>query len=212
MHQRILTAVDWTAGTEAVLDQTRRLAWPTGAMVHVLHVHPMSPPTPLSTLGHLAVQTLITEPAAGRERCDAPDGRRRGGRAPRARCPGGRPPAGGHAREHAASRTGPGDTPRGSSSSVLGSRLHGRPRTLFGPSVIEQPARHAKCPILIAPDDARAIRKSGRPRRPPPGVIVRQITGRRFPQALTVAPVIGFDDEALPDRSFPEHGAAGSLE
>src|ERR1700754_3849578 len=38
MYKRILAAIDWTPGTETVLNHTRQLAMMTGATVHVLHV------------------------------------------------------------------------------------------------------------------------------------------------------------------------------
>jgi nucleotide-binding universal stress UspA family protein len=63
MYQGILAAIDWAESTEAVLDQTRRLASLTGATVHVLHVQARTFPTPHSTLGYLASQALTTEPA-----------------------------------------------------------------------------------------------------------------------------------------------------
>lgn len=163
MYKRILTAVDWTAGTEAVLDHTRRPALLTGAMVHVLHVHPMSLPAPRSTLGYLAAQTLITEPAAR----DASDAARRMVDDAVAALTATGVRAAGLLLEGM-----PENTPQAVLDQaigldieliVLGSRRHGRPRAMFGPSVTEELARHAKCPILIVPDEARAIRKSGCP-------------------------------------------------
>ncbi len=64
MYKRILAAIDWTAGADAVVDQARQLAALTGAAVHGLHVQPMNVPSP-PTLSTLANQALTTGPAPG---------------------------------------------------------------------------------------------------------------------------------------------------
>lgn len=64
MYKRILTAIDWTPSTEAMLDQSRQLASLTGATVLVLHVRAADFPSLPSILGAPASQVLAGEPAA----------------------------------------------------------------------------------------------------------------------------------------------------
>jgi nucleotide-binding universal stress UspA family protein len=66
VYKRILAAIDWTASSESVLDQTRQLASLTGAAVLVLHVRAADFPSLPSMLGTLASQALAGEPAGKR--------------------------------------------------------------------------------------------------------------------------------------------------
>ena len=64
MYKRILAAIDWTANTEAVLDEARQLASLTGAAVHILHVRTMDFPSLPSILSTLPGQAPAGEPSA----------------------------------------------------------------------------------------------------------------------------------------------------
>lgn len=151
MYKRILAAIDWTPGTETVLNHTRQLAMLTGATVHVLHVQAMNFPSPPSVLGHMASHALACEP-------ETPDphsvAHRMVDDAVAALTS-----AGVHA-EGTLLESAPGNTSRAvleqvrdldAELIVLGSRHHGWPSTLFRSSVADEVSRHAQCPILIVP-------------------------------------------------------------
>lgn len=237
MYRRILTALDWTAGTEAVLDQTRRLAMLTGATVHVLHVHAMSLPIPRSTLGYLATQALITEPTA---RGASDVAHRMVDDAVAALAASG-VRAVGLLLESMPENTAQAVLDQAIGLDIeliiLGSRRRGRPCAIFRPNVTEELARHARCPILIVPDEAgrsgvprdpghaglrtrsrgdadagtdadqAATRTHGGGRRADPETI-----GDRHPAPHPPARLIGFHDKAFLDFSFPDDGVAGFLE
>lgn len=151
MYKRILAAIDWTASTEAVLDQTRQLAALTGATVLVLHVRAADFPSLPSILGSLASQALAQEPATN----DAAGVARRmvddavvmlSAEGVQAEClllestPGYMPRAVlDQARE------------RDVDLIVLGSRHHSGPSALFRSNVADEVSHHAKCPVLIVP-------------------------------------------------------------
>lgn len=151
MYKRILAAIDWTASSEAVLDQTRRLASLTGAQVLVLHVRAADFPSLSSILGALASQALAGEPAGN----DA------GSVAQRmvddaivvlsA--------AGVHA-EGLLLESAPRSTPRAvldqareldAGLIVLGSQHHDRSSMLAPSDVADEVSHHATCPVLIVP-------------------------------------------------------------
>jgi nucleotide-binding universal stress UspA family protein len=151
VYKRILAAIDSTASSQAVLDQTRRLASLTGAAVVVLHVRPADFPSLPSILGALTSQAPAPEAAT-----DDADGvaRRMVDTAIAALST-----AGVHA-EGLLLESAPADTPRAVLEQarerdvdliVLGSRHHGRPSVLFRSNVADEVSRHAPCPVLIVP-------------------------------------------------------------
>jgi nucleotide-binding universal stress UspA family protein len=151
LYERILAAVDWSGSTEAVLDQTRRLASLTGAAVHVLHVRVTDFPSVPQLLGALANQALTGE----RAESDA------GGVARRMvdEAVAGLSAAGIGA-EGVLLESAPGDTPQAVLDQaraldvdliVLGARNHTRPSALFRSNVADEVTRQAKCPVLIVP-------------------------------------------------------------
>ncbi|MCO6008434.1 universal stress protein [Actinoallomurus purpureus] len=151
MYKRILAAIDWTASTEAVLEQTRHLASLTGATVIVLHVRATDFPSLPSILGTLASQALAGEPAASDANTVA---RRMVDDAVAVLST-----AGVHAEGLLLEST-PGYTPRAVLDQareldvdliVLGSRQHSRPSALFRSNVADEVCRHTKCPVLIVP-------------------------------------------------------------
>jgi nucleotide-binding universal stress UspA family protein len=151
MYKRILAAIDWTASTEAVLDQTRHLASLTGATVHVLHVRATDFPSLPSILGALASQALAGEPAASDAGSVA---QRMVDDAVAVLSTGGV-----HAEGLLLEST-PGHTPRAVLDQarelevdliVLGRRHHGGPSVLFRSNVADEVFRHAECPVLIVP-------------------------------------------------------------
>jgi nucleotide-binding universal stress UspA family protein len=150
MYKGILAAIDWAESTEAVLDQTRRLASLTGASVHVLHVQARAFPPPQSTLGYLASQALTTEPAG-----DASVAARRMVDDAVAMLS----KAGVQATGLLLEGT-PENTPQavldqalelGVELIVLGSRRGSGLSAVFRSSVADEVSRHAPCPILIVP-------------------------------------------------------------
>jgi nucleotide-binding universal stress UspA family protein len=151
VYKRILAAIDWTASSEAVLDQTRRLASLTGAEVLVLHVQAADFPSLPSILGTLASQALAGEPAGNDASSVA---RRMVDDAITVLST-----AGVHA-EGLLLESAPGSTPRAVLDQareldvgliVLGSRHHGQPSVLFRSNVADEVSHHAKCPVLIVP-------------------------------------------------------------
>jgi nucleotide-binding universal stress UspA family protein len=151
MYKRILAAIDWTASTETVLDQTRQLASLTGATVHVLHVRAADFPTLPSILGALASQALAGEAAAS----DASTVARRVVDDAVAVLS----TAGVHAEGRLLEST-PGQTPRAVLDQarelevdliVLGARHHSQPSALFRSNVAAEVSHQARCPVLIVP-------------------------------------------------------------
>jgi nucleotide-binding universal stress UspA family protein len=151
VYKRILAAIDWTASSEAVLDQTRQLASLTGAAVLVLHVRAADFPSLPSILGTLASQALAGEPAGN----DASSVARRMVDEAIAVLS-----TAGVQAEGLLLESAPGSTPRAVLDQareldvgliVLGSRHHGRPSVLFRSNVADEVSRHAKCPVLIVP-------------------------------------------------------------
>lgn len=151
MYKRILAAIDWTASSEAVLDQTRQLASLTGAEVLILHVRAADFPSLPSILGALASQALAGEPAGNDASSVA---RRMVDDAITALST-----AGVHA-EGMVLESAPGTTPRAVLDHareleveliVLGSRHDGPPSALFRSNVADEVSHHAKCPVLIVP-------------------------------------------------------------
>jgi nucleotide-binding universal stress UspA family protein len=149
VYTRILAAIDWTASSEAVLDQTRQLASLTGAAVLVLHVQAADFPSLPSILGTLASQALARGPAGNgassvaRQMVDDAiavlD------------------TADVHADGLLLEST-PGSTPRAVLDQaresdvgliVLGAQHHRQPSVLFRSNVADEVSRHAKCPVLI---------------------------------------------------------------
>jgi nucleotide-binding universal stress UspA family protein len=151
MYERILTAIDWTASTEAVLGQTRRLASLTGATVHVLHVQAMNLSPAHSTLGYLASQAQTTEPAT-RDASSAP--RRMLDDAVAALSAAGVHTTGlllACTAENTAQAVLDQALDLDVDLIVLGSRRHGWPFAVFRSSVTDEVSRHARCPVLIVP-------------------------------------------------------------
>jgi nucleotide-binding universal stress UspA family protein len=151
MYKRILAAIDWTASSEAVLDQTRQLATLTGAEVLVLHVRAAEFPSLPSILGTLASQALAGEPAGD----DASSVARRMVDEAVAVLS-----TAGVAAEGLLLESTPGSTPRAVLDQarerdvgliVLGFRHHGQPSVLFRSNVADEISRHATCPVLIVP-------------------------------------------------------------
>jgi nucleotide-binding universal stress UspA family protein len=151
VYTRILAAIDWTASSEAVLDQTRQLASLTGAAVLVLHVRAADFPSLPSILNTLASQALAEQPAGNDASSVA---RRMVDDAITVLST-----AGVHA-EGLLLESAPGATPRALLDQareldvgliVLGSRHHDRSSVLFRSNVADEVSRHAKCPVLIVP-------------------------------------------------------------
>jgi nucleotide-binding universal stress UspA family protein len=150
MYKRILAAIDSTASSQAVLDQTGQLATLTGATVVVLHVRPADFPSLPSILGALASPVPALDPAD-----DADGVARRMVDAAIAVLS-----AAGVDAEGLLLESAPGDTPRAVLDQarerdvdliVLGSCHHGRPSALFRSNVADEVSRHAQCPVLIVP-------------------------------------------------------------
>lgn len=150
MYKRILAAIDWTSGADAVVDQTRQLAELTGAAVHILHVQPMNVPSP-PALSTLANHALTAGPAPGDAVAAA---HQMVGEAVAVL-----DAVGVHA-EGTVLETPPGDTPRAvlqlardlrADLIVLGARHHGWLSAAFRSSVADEVSHHAGCPILIVP-------------------------------------------------------------
>jgi nucleotide-binding universal stress UspA family protein len=151
VYKRILAAIDWTASTEAVLDQTRQLASLTGATVLVLHVRAADFPSLPSILGSLASQALAEEPVSGDANSVA---RRMVDDAVAALS------TEGVEAEGLLLESTPGYMPRAVLDQarerdvdliVVGSRHHGGPSALFRSNVADEVSHHAKCPVLIVP-------------------------------------------------------------
>ena len=151
MYKRILAAIDWTASTDAVLDQTRQLAALTGATVLVLHVRAADFPSLPSILGSLASQALAEEPAAKDPTSVA---RRMVDDAVATLS------TEGVQAEGLLLESTPGYLPRSvldqarkrdADLIVLGARQHSGPSALFRSNVADEVSHHAKCPVLIVP-------------------------------------------------------------
>jgi nucleotide-binding universal stress UspA family protein len=151
MYKRILAAIDWTASTETVLDQTRQLASLTGATVLVLHVRATDFPSLPSILGTLASQALAGEPAVS----DA-------GSMPQRMVDDAVAvlSTAGVQAEGLLLESTPGYTPRAVLDQaretevdliVLGRRRHDGPSALFRSNVADEVSRQAECPVLIVP-------------------------------------------------------------
>jgi nucleotide-binding universal stress UspA family protein len=149
VYKRILAAIDWTANSEAVLDQTRQLASLTGAAVVVVHVRAADFPSLPSILGALASQALAGEPAGNEASSVA---RRMVNDATAVLST-----AGVRAEGLLVEGT-PGSEPRAvldqaremdADLVVLGSRHDGQPPVLFRSNVADEASRHARCPVLI---------------------------------------------------------------
>jgi nucleotide-binding universal stress UspA family protein len=151
VYERILTAIDWTESTEAVLDQTRRLASLTGATVHVVHVLAADFQSVPQMLGSMASRTPLGErvetEAGGVARRMVED-------AVAALL------AEGIDAEGVLLDSAPGNVPRtvleharelAVELIVLGARNHNRPSALFRSNVADEVSRQAKCPVLIVP-------------------------------------------------------------
>jgi nucleotide-binding universal stress UspA family protein len=150
MYKGILAAIDWAESTEAVLDQTRRLASLTGASVHVLHVQTRAVPPPQSTLGYLTRQALTTEPAV-----DASVAARRMVDDAVAMLSKAGVQATGLLLESTPENTPQAVLDRALELDVeliiLGSRRGSGLSAVFRSSVADEVSRHASCPILIVP-------------------------------------------------------------
>jgi nucleotide-binding universal stress UspA family protein len=151
VYKRILAAIDWTESTQAVLDQTRRLASLTGASVHVVHVRATDFQSVPQMLGSMASRTPLGESveteAGGVARRMIED-------AVAALV------AAGVDAEGVLLDSAPGNVPRTVLERareldveliVLGSRNHTRPSALFRSNVADEVSRQATCPVLIVP-------------------------------------------------------------
>jgi nucleotide-binding universal stress UspA family protein len=128
VYKRILAAIDWTDSTEAVLDQTRRLASLTGGAVHVVHVRATDFQSVPQMLGSMASRTPLGESVETE--------------------------AGGVARrmvEDAVAALVAAGVDAEGALLVLGSRNHTRPSALFRSNVADEVSRQATCPVLIVP-------------------------------------------------------------